>query len=492
MKLQVLRNLRLQTRLVISFFVLSVASVGLVALGVYRELRPQFLEAVELTLIDTSRVLASDLAARAQTQGSLRRAVDEFAQSLLVLKSTRFQGRNSVDRSSHLRLRIFITDAEGRLLLDSEAREPIGSDFSRWRDIALTLKGRYGARATRENPDDPRTSIHFIAAPIVVNEKISGVLSIGKPVESVATQIQRNQKLLGGLLLLTLLIVALPLSLFATYWISRPVRRLKNHVENLGRSGPLQKPQLAQDEIGFLADSIESLRRRLDAKQYIEDYVHNLTHEMKSPLTGILGASELLSADQLSPENRLQLLQNIEGDAKRLRDLADRLLELASLEAREGRLHGERFSVSLLVDEVMESFQSQIRARAHSQIKIDVDEGLSMYGERFLVWRALANLIQNAIDFAHDQSLVIAIRVQQIDGQTRIEVEDDGVGIPDFARERATERFFSTERPRTGKKSSGLGLSFVQEIMQLHGGSFELQAKLPNGCRAVLKFPEDR
>ncbi len=496
--MRLLRNLKLRTRLTLSFMILSIACVGLVALGVYRELRPQFLEAVELTLIDTSRVLASDLAARAKAKGSIQQAVDEFTESLQVLKSTKFQGRNSIDRSSHLRLRIFITDADGQLLLDSEGRETRGTDFSHWRDVALTLRGRYGARATRENPDDPRTSIHFIAAPIVVDQKISGVLSIGKPVESVATQIGRNQTLLGGLLILTLALVALPLSLFATYWISRPVRRLKEYVENMGRTQTLQRPRLAHDEIGFLADAIESLRRRLDAKQYIESYVHNLTHEMKSPLTGILGASELLSADQLAPADRQQLLQNIEGDAQRLRDLADRLLELASLEAREGQLRGESFNLSLLIDEVLESFEPQVRSFQTSHVEVQIDDALMMFGERFLIWRAMANLLQNSIDFARNEGLHIRIRATHsmqamgtgLDrGELTIEIDDDGVGLPDFAKARATERFFSTERPRTGKKSSGLGLSFVQEILRLHGGRFEINGKAPFGCRARLSFP---
>ncbi len=482
-----MRNLKLSIRLALSFAVVTVLSTGIVALGSYREMRPMLLEAVELTLIDTSRILASEIAERAKEAGHLNAAVADLEKSFARLLETDFPHRNSSDLESHRDLRVYVTDEKAKVVFDSKAAEAVGKDFSAWRDINLTLKGQYGARATRQNPDDAATSIHFIAAPIILNGKTIGVVSIGKPVDSVATQIRRNKSRVLFIFLLTL-VLSLPLDYIASGLIARPIQRLKRYVE-LRRSGmSATYPRLADDEIGSLATAFEDLREKLEGKKYVENYVHNLTHEMKSPLTGIVGAVELLQRSELAEKDRSHLLGNIQSEAKRLHDLAQRLLELASLEARTGRLKLESFDIGLLVDEVLESFFSQSRSLGVT-LRSEISDGVSLYAERFLVWQCLSNLIQNSLDFSTEGSGVITVSIKRDEDVMKLIVQDEGIGFPDFALERATERFFSMERPRTGKKSSGLGLSFVEQCMALHGGSIKFRNAKPKGAIVELTFP---
>lgn len=470
----------------LSFAVVTFLSTGIVAFGAYREMRPMLLEAVELTLIDASRILASEIAEQAEKNGTLDSAIKDLEKSFQRLVSTNFPNRNASDVESHRDLRVFVTDEKAKVLFDSKSGEAIGQNFSNWRDINLTLKGKYGARATRQNPDDAATSIHFIAAPIVVKGRTIAAVSIGKPVDSVATQIRRNK--FRVLLIFTLtLILSLPLAYIASSLIARPIQRLKMYVE-LRRAGMSATfPRLAEDEIGSLATAFEDLREKLEGKKYVETYVHNLTHEMKSPLTGIVGAVELLQRNQLEEKDRKHLLGNIQTEAKRLHDLAERLLELASLEARAGRLKLESFDVGLLIDEVLESYFSQARSLGIS-LRSEVPDGVSLFAERFLVWQCLSNLVQNSLDFSSEGSGTVTISVVREVDQVKVIVKDEGVGFPDFALDRATEKFFSMERPRTGKKSSGLGLSFVQQCMALHGGSVALKNGTPKGAVAELTF----
>jgi two-component system sensor histidine kinase CreC len=470
----------------LSFAVVTFLSTGIVALGAYREMRPMLLEAVELTLIDASRILASEIAEQAEKSGQLKASIKDLEKSFARLVNTSFPHRNSSDLESHRDLRVYVTDEKAEVVFDSKSGESVGKDFSNWRDINLTLKGKYGARATRQNPDDAATSIHFIAAPIIVNGKTIGAVSIGKPVDSVATQIRRNKFRVLLIFFLTL-ILSLPLAYIASGLIARPIQRLKKYVE-LRRAGmSATYPRLADDEIGSLAIAFEDLREKLEGKKYVETYVHNLTHEMKSPLTGIVGAVELLQRSQLEEKDRTHLLGNIQTEAKRLHDLAERLLELASLEARTGKLKLESFDVGLLVDEVLESFFTQARTLGVA-LRSEVPDGVSLFAERFLVWQCLSNLIQNSLDFSSEGSGTITISVARQDGTVKLVVRDEGVGFPDFALDRATERFFSMERPRTGKKSSGLGLSFVEQCMALHGGTVKLQNANPKGAIAELTF----
>lgn len=470
----------------LSFAVVTFLSTGIVALGAYREMRPMLLEAVELTLIDASRILASEIAEQAEKTGQLKTSIKDLEKIFARLVNTSFPHRNSSDLESHRDLRVYVTDDKAEVIFDSKSGEAVGKDFSNWRDIYLTLNGKYGARATRQNPDDAATSIHFIAAPIIVKGKTIGAVSIGKPVDSVATQIRRNKFRVLLIFFLTL-VLSLPLAYLASGLIARPIQRLKKYVE-LRRAGmSATYPRLADDEIGSLATAFEDLREKLEGKKYVETYVHNLTHEMKSPLTGIVGAVELLQRSQLEEKDRTHLLGNIQTEAKRLHDLAERLLELASLEARTGKLKLESFDVGLLVDEVLESFFTQARTLGVT-LRSEVPDGVSLFAERFLVWQCLSNLIQNSLDFSSEGSGTITISVFRQDDTLKLVVKDDGVGFPDFALDRATERFFSMERPRTGKKSSGLGLSFVEQCMALHGGKVKLQNGIPKGAVAELTF----
>jgi two-component system sensor histidine kinase CreC len=109
-------------------------------------------------------------------------------------------------------------------------------------------------------------------------------------------------------------------------------------------------------------------------------------------------------------------------------------------------------------------------------------------GDPFLVEQAIANLLQNALDFSPPGGHITAT-VMRLDDVIRLTVDDSGPGIPDYALPRIFERFYSLKRPDTGKKSSGLGLSLVREAMLLHGGSATLENLDTGGTRAVLDFP---
>ena len=109
-------------------------------------------------------------------------------------------------------------------------------------------------------------------------------------------------------------------------------------------------------------------------------------------------------------------------------------------------------------------------------------------GERFLIAQALGNLVQNALEFSPAAGEVrVALRIEL--GRALVIVEDHGPGVPDFARERVFERFYSLPRPDTGRKSSGLGLSIVREIARLHGGEVTLANRTGGGARAVFSLP---
>lgn len=477
-----MKQIKVRTKLLITFVSLNLLCAGLISLSVYTEMRPHFLEAVEYTLIDMTRVMASELAAQAEKDPARTLNTEALKNATQKLFATSFPSRNAFDEGNRSSLQIYVTDAKGVVLFDSAGRAE-GRDYSQWRDVALTLQGKYGARATRSNPADPRTSTHFVAAPIQVDGRIIGVLSIGKPVESVNGFLGRSKLRIITMFLVSAL-VSLLVSYLAAYWISRPLQKLSGYVSSFGSKSPAALPNLPSDEIGALGQEFETIRKELEGKKYVERYVHDLTHEIKAPLTGILGAAELLNSDSIDLAERTQLLANVRSESRRLHDIAERLLELASLEARDRKIKREEFDLSLLLEEIVESFEIAASARK-LKVSLECPEGLRVSAERFLLWRAVANLVQNAIDFSNEGGAV-EIQANRENGGVFIHVSDRGVGIPEYALPRVTERFFSLERPASGKKSSGLGLSFVAEVARLHDGNFQIGPRTGGGTVAAL------
>jgi len=113
---------------------------------------------------------------------------------------------------------------------------------------------------------------------------------------------------------------------------------------------------------------------------------------------------------------------------------------------------------------------------------------VAVRGDRQLLQEALANLVQNALEFSPRGS-VVTLGVHAEDGQACVTVADGGPGVPEYALARVFERFYSLERPSSGRKSTGLGLSLVREIMHLHGGAVSLENRQEGGALATLRLP---
>ena len=115
--------------------------------------------------------------------------------------------------------------------------------------------------------------------------------------------------------------------------------------------------------------------------------------------------------------------------------------------------------------------------------------GLVVNGDRFLIAQALANLLDNAIDFS-PQGGVLTVAIRRVHGAVEWSVQDEGPGVPDYAVDKIFDRFYSLPRADTREKSSGLGLCLVREVSDLHGGSVTLaNVSQPRGCKASLTLP---
>jgi two-component system sensor histidine kinase CreC len=239
-----------------------------------------------------------------------------------------------------------------------------------------------------------------------------------------------------------------------------------------------------------LAQALESMRTELDGKAYIERYIQTLAHELKSPLAGIRAATELLQSPLLqTPESdvqRLRFINNIDSESLRLQQLIERLLNLALVEQQQTLHDPKPIDINALLDELLDNQTARIIQQG-IQVERQYTQGAVVNGELFLLRQAINNLLDNALDFT-PQGGVIAMHTDQQHNRLLISIANQGEAIPDFAFARLTERFFSLPRPASGKKSTGLGLNFVQEVVGLHNGSLELR-NTSDGVVALLSIP---
>ncbi len=458
--------MRLGLKLFLGYFLI-------VGIGIYfslnilgSELKPAFRQATEETLIDTANLLAvlarDEVLSGAIADGRFEARLREYAR--------RAPNARVWDIVKHtLDHRLYITDERGMVLFDSTGRD-VGQDYSRWNDVYLTLRGQYGARTTRENPDDERTSVMYVAAPIRDGERIAGVLAVAKPGASVQPYVDRAEAKLHRAAAV-LVVVSLTVGLLFSWSLARSIGRLADyaHAAAEGRRGVA--PKTGGPELRALAEAVETMRNRLDGRDYVERYVHTLTHEMKSPLAAIAGAAELLQGELPAPQ-RERFATLVASEAERLRQLVERLLALATVEQR--REPHERRPV-VLQQTLAELLTSRAPAIARKDLRIDdrLPADAAFLGEPFLIVQAIGNLLDNALDFTPARG-VVTLDAEPTSGGWRLTVSNSGGGIPDFARARLFERFYSLPRPDTGRKSTGLGLAFVKEVAQLHGGSISV------------------
>ncbi|MNV66511.1 Sensor protein CreC [compost metagenome] len=228
------------------------------------------------------------------------------------------------------------------------------------------------------------------------------------------------------------------------------------------------------------------MRRKLEGKAYVEQYVQSLTHEMKSPLAAIRGAAELLQ-EPLPEAERQRFAGNIVQQERRLTETIDQLLRLAEVE-QHGWLQkrGDVDLVALcraLADDASPSLQA-----ARLQLDCQMPERALLQGDAFLLRQALSNLLDNAIAFSPEGGRIV-LNVQQGNEGWTVSLRDAGPGVPEYAQERVFERFYSLSRPRSGQRSSGLGLPFVAEVARLHGGRAQLRNHPDGGAEASLVLP---
>ncbi len=296
-----------------------------------------------------------------------------------------------------------------------------------------------------------------------------------------------------GLAAAASLVVSILVALFLTRSIARPLVQMTRASEEIARGNYAQSiPVPSQDEVGRLAAAFNEMARQVaTSDRTLRDFLANVSHELKTPLTSISGFSQaILDGTMSSPVEYQQAGAIISAEATRMRALVEDLLILSKIESGQIVMDSVPFDLDRLLREAVERTEWQVGTRA---IRVDVDSrtGALVRGDAHWLGQVFSNLLDNAIRHTPPGGrIAITAHPTMEPFQVRVTVHNTGSYIPPEDQPRVFERFFQVDRSRASHASgSGLGLAIVKEVVQAHGGAVGVSSDPMMGTTFEVRLP---
>jgi len=250
----------------------------------------------------------------------------------------------------------------------------------------------------------------------------------------------------------------------------------------------ISRPTGAEEKTMIVFHDVTRLKK---LEKIREDFVANVTHEIKTPLTAIVGFIETLQGGAINErENAEKFLQIISENAHRLNRLVDDLLTLSNIELGEMKLRLEAMSIGGVIENILPVFETKTAEKSLTIYK-DIPEGLPLIlADKDKVAQILLNILDNAVKFTLNGGRV-SIRIShEGKGPVVVKVIDTGIGIPKSEIPRLGERFYRVDKTRSREwGGTGLGLSIVKHLMKAHHGDIEIESQMGKGTTVSLYFP---
>jgi len=249
-------------------------------------------------------------------------------------------------------------------------------------------------------------------------------------------------------------------------------------------------------EVQALAASFNRMADHVQQGQQSQrDFIANVSHDLKTPLTSIQGYSQaLLDGTAATPQQQRQALLVIGQEAQRLSTLVEEIIDLARLDSGRLTLHWQPVNLNDVVADIVEAVSARSDAAHVNLVWSPISDPLVVTGDSDRLRRAVSNLVDNALEHTPPGGTVtlavepVAARVGE-GALARVSVTDSGPGIALEEQPRIFERFYRLDRARSGRRGSGLGLAIVREIVEAHGGRVGVESSVGHGSRFWFTLP---
>ena len=378
---------------------------------------------------------------------------------------------------------IFVFDREYRSLLDTDGLMPVGREYPKLlfhrQELERVWKGHTAHSVLFYDGDVPYMTGY---APIFYNGEVVAAVGVEIGAGFVDSIRIFGRSVLIFAVLGALLTVGVAWGLART--LTRPIQKLVEAAREIGRGNMGQEVVVAsEDEIGYLGETMEEMRRKLVARDaQLRLMLGGVAHEIRNPLGSIELYAGLIAGDLPADDERKQHIEKVIGEVRRLNRVISEFLEFA----RPAPPQPQPTALAPLVADAAFLLTPEME-KAGIQYEMHVAPDLAAYIDGAKIERVLINLMKNAVQAMRDGGHLV-VRAAAEDEEVIVEVADDGPGMSEEVRSRLFEPFFTTK-----EKGSGLGLAVVERIVEENRGQIEIDSRQGEGtvCRLRLPQPKD-
>jgi signal transduction histidine kinase len=290
------------------------------------------------------------------------------------------------------------------------------------------------------------------------------------------------------------LILALLFAYLISRWVAAPLQDMSAAVQAVAEGGQTQVRLEGPKEVRELGQAFNQMTRRVHASQQSQrDFVANVSHELKTPLTSIQGfAQAMLDGTARSPEELEKSAQIIYDESGRMHRLVIDLLDLARLDAGTADLERVSLDLAAMLRAIGEKFAPQSQS-TQVALTTEIEPLPTFIGDGDRLAQVFTNMVDNALKHTPAGGQV-ALRARQVGDQVEISVSDSGPGIPQEELNRIFERFYQLDKSRSGGdgRGAGLGLAIAREIVNAHGGHINAASEARRGSTFTVTLPAAR
>lgn len=441
----------------------------------------------------SERVLISNAASELTQEGSL------FATSYLPEYFSEELTREAVQQqldgiAAYAEAEVWLLDTSGEMLISSENTlgESTPESIPEF-DPAET--GRYKYIIGNYHGCFPMDVITTIA-PVTNNFTTTGYLLIHKPLDSISGLQTRIMEMIY-ITVAVVLIFSLLILIVYQIFVHIPLRKITEAATQYAAGNLSYHIELdRQDEMGYLSASLNYMADQLnDIQKYQKQFIGNVSHDFRSPLTSIKGYVQAMADGTIPPELQEKYLNIILFETERLTDLTTDLLTLNQFDLNGPLLNPDYFDIHEIIKNTVSSFEGICKSRKISIGLLLASRELIVYADKGKIQQVIYNLLDNAIKFSNNESEII-IETTDRHHSVLISVRDNGIGIPKQSLPKIWDRFYKSDLSRgKDKKGTGLGLAIVKEIIQAHGENIYVVSTEGVGTEfsfTLSKFPNKK
>jgi len=460
---------------------ISLTLVAVFALNFFASLKlRQDFESKISERLRTNALLAADIL-REQLREGESKAIQEKVTSL----------------SGELDLRITVINPQGMVLGDSETEPSEMENHADRSEVIDAMKDGFG-QSTRPS-ETLGYNMKYVAVRVGGEGDVLGVVRFAMPLSEVQLQMQAIYRavLFGAVVAL---VIALTISYFVSKSMTSPIREMKEIAQRLASGDFSRKVRIKnKDELGELAKSLNTMADELQAKmenlkrldRVRTDFVANVSHELKTPLTLIKGYIETLEDKAISDTEKAgKFISIIKEHTNRLSNIIDDLLSLSELELSRDSVDKSEFDLKSLMDDIALGFGHALVAKQQKLTIEPQGQNFKIKADRDKIEQVFVNLIDNAIKYTEDDGRIRVCLVQQ-NGEVVVTVEDNGIGIQEEHLDRVFERFYRVDKARSRQLGgTGLGLGIAKHIVLAHQGEIRIESDTSKGTKVFVTLPK--